>query len=410
MHILSNIKVGLNKIKDIIICPVAIRIYIALIGFCCSVLINKSIGLSLKGQYTTITSYANYGQMLLNLGLCFAYPVIIKKYRDKFNKESLLTIIWIQTFLCILIASIGSIFVNNDTFVFVFLLTTLIICNGQILFIALIDDIKKRNYILLASSCFYLLFCVISFCCFNGSLYVVLYFLMGKYLIEIIIVSIAYKYFVFKPKTIKRDFVKVVFSFGIPAAIMNLLISVNYSIDVLMLNLMNADIVEIGIYGVAYSLSNMLWIIPDAFKEMVYSKSVKNNNYLYVFKYLLISVLICGAVLIGFIFLGKSFLSFFYTEEFVISYKTVIVLFAGVIPMIAFKLIHPIYVNSGKTVLVGIMLLVSVSANIVSSYYLIPISGAYGAALATVISYSVCGVLFLSKFIYDYVLRQKTIQ
>ena len=234
-----------------------------------------------------------------------------------------------------------------------------------------------------------------------------MFFLIAKYVVEVIIISIFYKYFCFSVKEVSASFLKVVFSIGIPTAIMNLLISVNYSIDVLMLNVMGSSDVQIGIYGLAYSLSNMLWIVPDAFKEAVYNKSVKSDDYRFIFKCFVINIAICAAILVCFIFLGKFFLDIVYGEEYVVSYETILVLFAGVIPMIAFKLIHPIYVNSGKSLLVAILLIIAVVANVVASIFLIPSHGALGAAIATVISYTICGIMFLFKFCYDFFWKKR---
>ena len=77
-------------------------------------------------------------------------------------------------------------------------------------------------------------------------------------------------------------------------------------------------------------------------------------------------------------------------------------LFIGIIPMVAFKLIHPVYVNDGRSIIVVLLLTISVLTNIAVSYILIPAYGAFGAAIASVISYSVCGFLFYLKFSHDY--------
>ena len=75
--------------------------------------------------------------------------------------------------------------------------------------------------------------------------------------------------------------------------------------------------------------------------------------------------------------------------------------------MIAFKLIHPIYVNNGKAKIIIYLLSISVIVNIISSWILIPNWGAFGAATASVISYTICGILFFVKFYYDFCLYKK---
>jgi len=189
---------------------------------------------------------------------------------------------------------------------------------------------------------------------------------------------------------------------GIPTAVLAILISCNYNIDIFMLNWMGSGDVQVGMYGVAYSLSNMMWFIPDAFKEMIYSRTAKESNFRFVLNYIVVNMAFCLCICIGFAVLGKWFLGFVYGEEYKAAFNVCLTLFVGIVPMVAFKLIHPIYVNTGKSFAVVILLLIAVVVNIVLSYILIPVYGAYGAAIASVVSYSVCGLLFLGKFYFDY--------
>ena len=72
----------MGKIKRYFHSPVSIRILTVGLNFIANVLINRSLGLVLKGQYTTILNYANFLQLFLNLGICYAYP-LLKKTEDR---------------------------------------------------------------------------------------------------------------------------------------------------------------------------------------------------------------------------------------------------------------------------------------------------------------------------------------
>lgn len=67
------------NIKKILISPIVIRVLTVGLNFVSNVIINRSLGLELKGQYTTILNYANFLQLFLNLGICYAYPMLQKE-------------------------------------------------------------------------------------------------------------------------------------------------------------------------------------------------------------------------------------------------------------------------------------------------------------------------------------------
>lgn len=164
-----------------------------------------------------------------------------------------------------------------------------------------------------------------------------------------------------------------------------------------------------GIFGVAISLSNMLWFIPDAFKELVYHNSAKEVKPRETLSFVVINMVICIVICAGFALVGREFLGILYGDEYRAAYYSVLTVFVGIIPMVAFKLIHPIYVNEGKPLIVVLLLAASIMSNVIASFYLIPTYGSLGAAVSTVVSYAVCGLLFVLLFFKDYSLRLRDI-
>ena len=66
--------------------------------------------------------------------------------------------------------------------------------------------------------------------------------------------------------------------------------------------------------------------------------------------------------------------------------------------MVIYKLVYPYYIANGlRKVSMFILLLVTL-LNIVMNYILIPINGIHGAAVSSVISYNLCGILFITDF------------
>lgn len=392
----------IERIKRYLLSAVTIRIITVCLNFVSNVLINRSLGLALKGQYTVIQNYAIFFQLLLNFGICYAYPKMLSRYGKIIARNTLLTTIWLQTIFLFAVSFVIVFFTPNIDKTLIVFLSIAMICNSQISFISLIDNITRRNLCLLSSTALFVIANAICIHFAPGRLYLIVCLLIAKNIYEILALVIQNKYCVFSIHLISFEQIKIILKIGIPTAFLAILITCNYNIDIFLLKWLKSGDEQIGIYGVAYSLSNMLWIVPDAFKELVYSKTAKEKEYGFIKKSIIGNVLIC--VLITFIFgvLGKYFLDFFYGSEYVLAYKTTITLFCGVIPMIAFKLIHPIYVNEGKSMVVVSLLGVSILANSLSSYFLIPSFGAFGAAIASVVSYSICGSLFYFKYKMDF--------
>ena len=381
--------------------PVSIKLFTVGINFFSNVLINRYLGLALKGQYTLILNYANFLQLFLNLGICYAYPMLINKEGED-SKKTVVTIIWLQTIVFIFCSIIALLISPNITMLMIVLLSTVMICNSQITFLALIDDIKRRNFVILSSS---VLFLICNFICYfvaPGFIYVTVLLLFFRCLYEIIVLTKNNKYAFFSFHYIDKKRIISTLKVGLPTSVLAILISCNYNIDIFLLDWMNCGDTQIGIYGVAFSLSNMLWIVPDAFKELIYHKSTREDNYNFVMKCIFANMLLCFVITFAFCFLGKWFLGIVYGQEYTVAFDVSLVLFCGVIPMVAFKLIHPIYVNKGRASVVLILLFIAVVSNIASSLFLIPRYGSLGAAAASVISYTICGILFYLKFKKDY--------
>lgn len=388
--------------KKLLSSTISIRLGSVFIGFVSSVLINRILGLSVRGEYTTITTYSNLLQTVANLGLCFAYAPMIKKYGKEIAKFNLSFLIWIQTFAYMIIFGIIGVVCKQYDISAMLMLGLLQIFNNQVVFLALIDDIKFRNKLLLLSAFIYALINIVQMILGLRDLHLVIVVLCLKTMFEGVVCSLHSRLFILDFKLLNRNAMIDAFHFGIPTALMATLILLNYNVDVYVLNYFHVPSTQVGIYGVAYSLANMLWFIPDAFKELVYNKSARSNAARETVVLVMLNMCICAIICVGFAFFGESFLGIMYGDEYRVAFPTVMTVFIGILPMVAFKLIHPIYVNEGKSLIVVGLLSVSVASNIVMASFLVPLYGAFGAALATVVSYAVCGILFSFIFLKNY--------
>ena len=111
------------------------------------------------------------------------------------------------------------------------------------------------------------------------------------------------------------------------------------------------------------------WKIPDAVKEVLYSRAAREDNPREVLWCIAVNCFIAIVILLVFVFVGKQALDFFYGPDFVPAYRLVLLLFAGTVPMIFYKMIHPLYIaNRRPGVIVGI-LGISVAVNIAGNLY-----------------------------------------
>ena len=204
-----------------------------------------------------------------------------------------------------------------------------------------------------------------------------------------------------KPKChdLSKGHLKKIYSMGFITMLVMLLISVNYHIDTIMLKTMSTSY-YVGIYSVGVNFSNMFLLIPDAFKEVLFGDSTKKDFSTNIaFNSIKVSLAASIIILIGFVFLGKFAIKLFYGIDYLPAYQLTLILFVGSLSMIFFKILQPIYISHGKQSRAACFLVCSAVANIIANYFLIPRYNAVGASVASAISYTVCGVLFLGDYI-----------
>lgn len=384
---------------------VVFKLVCVAIGFINSILINRCLGVALRGEYTTITNWASLLQLFLNLGVGTAYPAYKRRHPDTGKKIfSTLTIIVAIVYLGIIVISFP---ILSTQLRFTVVIAYLTIIENLLIFIAIVEDVAKRNAINIATSFMHTLVLLFIFIMWKRNLGAVLFAIILDHMILCFSFIIMYRMKEIDFSAINRTVLKEVFIVAIPAMLMNLLMYLNYHADVLFLSEMTKNNVEVGLYGTAVTLGNMLWIIPDAFKDILYNSAAKKDNPNEVIAAIFCNLLMCVVILCGFVLFGKWFLNFMYGNEFVEAYPLVLMLFLGTLPMVLYKLIHPIYIANGKTKVVVVLLSIAVVANFVGNIVLIPKYNGMGAAIASVFSYSICGIAFYLKFKKDYSIQLK---
>ncbi len=388
----------MNENKKIYLTAIVSKLSIVFLGIVTSALINRHLGVFLKGEYAYIINIVSILTILFSFGLSQTYSTYKRNY-----KEDLLGffifISLVQTGIIFFLALVSFVF-QNITLTLLFMLTSGGILRTNILCFAAIEDIKKRDFNNIFYKIFYLIIVVIAYCFLPKSLEVML---LVTFIDEVIMIIGTFISFRFVPrfKGIDRLRLKTLFKLCFFCMMMHFLMNLNYNLDVLFLKSMtSSDLV--GLYSVGTSLANMLWLIPDAFKDILIHKTTRRDSVQEIVLVIKYSIYMSFIFIIGFVLLGKLFINVMYGLEFSNSYFCTIILFVGCLSMIIYKLIHPIYISKGKQSVVVKILFLSVLINIVLNLFLIPYFTIYGAAIASVFSYTTCSFIFLKIFCKEY--------
>jgi O-antigen/teichoic acid export membrane protein len=186
--------------------------------------------------------------------------------------------------------------------------------------------------------------------------------------------------------------------------IIALLITFNYQIDIVILRGL-VSFEEVGYYSVGVGLATLVWVIPNAFKEVLFYKTTRSDSIDDIRLSIKLNIYISLVVFVIALFFGKIAIKILYGMEFIASYGVTSVIFLGMIPMIFYKMISPLYIANGKYKQMFRILIVSAIINIAINYMIVPYMGIIGAALASVFSYTVCGATFVYIFMRDYNIR-----
>lgn len=397
-NILQSIKN--NQLTRIYGITVSYKLIVVIITFLNSILINRTLGVELRGEYTTIINWASLLQLFLNLGIGSAYPAIKRRYPEK-SKSVFSTLFFaIAGVYAVAFVIIGGFF--DADIRYILLVSYTLTLESVIIFIALVENVTKKNFINIITATLHTVILLVIFLFCKGNLDAVLWAVIIDHIVLTFALVYYNKIWKFDLANLNKDILIEITRISIPALLMNMLMYMNYHADILFLSAMTSDSYVVGLYGTAVTLGNMLWIIPDAFKDILFNRAARKDNPEEILAAIFGNMIICLVVLIGFIVLGKWFLGFMYGEEFIDAYLLVLLLFIGTFPMALYKLIHPIYIANGKTGIVVLLLSIAVGVNFIGNLILIPIYSGVGAAISSIVSYMICGVAFFIKFKHDY--------
>lgn len=372
-----------------------VKIATVFIGFITSMFSTRYLGVINKGTYSYISHIASTGTIICNMGIYQSYSYNYKIY-GKENLKKYSDICFLQFLFYVVVALVAAFFTNDYRIKLAIFLIPFSVLKHQYENIVLIENIRLRMFLhvldkILLTVAYALLFFTAES---NVSYVIYLTIFVDAFTVVFYLIKLGYT-----PKIWQVDFAffRSILKFGWLPMISMMLVTLNYSIDIFFLeHLGTAE--ELGYYSFAANIVNYVWMLPDAFKEVLFSKSAKKLDRKNISISVQISLLSIACCLIGFFFIGKGFISFLYGSEFLSSYSVVLILIVGAFSMSVFKLIGTVVVSQGKRTMHFVSLAISVIINIVANTLAIPKWGMYGAAISSVISYTACALILVPYF------------
>lgn len=375
------------------------KISTIVLGLLTTAFINRYAGAALKGEYVVLLNILNIVSVVANLGMYQAYPY----YKRKGEADTLkrfVNIFYYQFILYSIVFLIVALLSKSNLTTLIFFMLPFAVLTNQINFIMMVENINYKNSINIIVTFIKFIVAVFTYV-FLPKMLIVLVLNLLLYDVLIIVFYLIKLKVGFSLKYISVKFTISIIKFGFIAMITSLLVNLNYKLDVLMLNnYVSSSLV--GIYSVGVTLAEFGWLIPDTFKEVLFSKTAKSDSIQSIIYCLKISFYSIIAAIVLVVSIGKIFIKIMYGNEFLNSYLVTVILFLGIPAMAWFKIISTLYLAQGKRYFYLLTLLASVIANALANLILIPKFSIYGAAMASVISYTVCGGVFLVDFCSEY--------
>ena len=375
------------------------NVFSILCGVLVVILLTRILGVDGFGLYYALLVIPLIVVSFTHLGIRGASIFMIgqKKYTDDEIVSSVLFIL-IFTGIIGIITSIGaySLFYEPEyTIVLVSLVVIIIPFRLGIIYIGGIflgkDEIKEANRFEWAINLTNLLFAIILVWWFKtGLLGAIISLTTANILVgfwALYRVAIKFKIrLVYIPAIVKQ-----LLRLGIMFAFTFFVIQLNYRIDILLLEKLST-IHEVGIYSLGIHIAEQLWQIPFAISIVLFSRTanIKDQSLMTESTVSLarLSVVLIFILSLIAILIAPYLIPLVFGVDFTASVEILQFILPGVIILVIFRVISGQLAGMGKPQLAVYVFLPALIINVILNFFLIPIYGGKGAAIASNISYT----------------------
>ena len=377
------------------------KIMAVLIGLIASSYSNRFLGPELKGQLGRISSMLSIVAVTANFGLYQPYPYY-KRLGEQDVLDKFLRIFLLQFIAYSVIGVFGAVALESFELTAVCLLAPIQVLANQLSFMIMVEDVKFKNVIFFTARITNTVITILAFYTMDRTILVALALIVVGDLITIVFALLRMRRL---PNPLRADlrFAAKIVPFGLISMLTTLMLTLNYRVDTLMMGYMFAvSDTEIGYYTLGVSLSEYGWLIPDAFREVLFSRTAKDDAIGEVTMSMKVNLYLTLLMIAGILVLGRPVIYLLAGAPYLPAYPVTVMLIAGIIPMSYFKIIGTLLLAQGKKMVYLGMLTGSVVVNILCNLMTIPLWGKMGAALSSVVSYTVAGGLFLLYYLRTY--------
>ena len=211
----------------------------------------------------------------------------------------------------------------------------------------------------------------------------------------------------FKKSNLTKDY----YVYGFKSMLNSLLAIMLYSSTIYFLDYYK-DKKSIAVFFAATVLSKLAWVVPDSVGNLLYPKFLK-IGVIYskevimqeTFFYAQLNFLVNILGVIGFLIIGNFFIERIYGAEYLEMFWLVVILLIGNQGMVYYKILGRYLASINEWKIQKIALFFGVLSNALFNFLLIPKFGLIGAALATSISFWICGIIMtinLEKVFFEF--------
>jgi len=394
----------LRRLKGVLKNPYTLsiisKIFGVLVGLLFTIFQSRYLGAEIKGQVATVNSIVSITSIVFGLGIYHAYPYF-KRKSDADIMPIFMKIALLLLAIYMSISIVAIVFLDlSPKYIAVLILTPLLTYDGIVSYITLIEVPNRRSITDMAVVFSELVLLIILWIAAPPSFVIGVFIITVKDVVKACLFTGWWRKRIFVPSESIKIWIPKLIKFGFFPMLSLLMTTLNYRVDVLMLNGRVAD-ASIGIYSVGVLLAERIWMIPDAMKGVMVSNIAKGKDARETAYVIRICNTVCLVIVLGIIVLGKPFIDFAFGREYNGAYQVTLILLAGVFSMIYYKMIASYNIAMGKQLVSFILLSIGVICNVIANLILIPPMGIHGAGLASVISYAACSVLFIIYFCHE---------
>jgi O-antigen/teichoic acid export membrane protein len=414
----------MSGLKNNILSTSATLILNTAISFVSSVFLSRILGAVGRGEMAIFNSSLNFFTSFLEFGLSASVIYFIASNKISGSKLLNFNILFILISLIFVILIIGIVDLTGYSdlilpgkystlgYYFIFILLFILTKSNSVFncFLLAKKGFAASNIISLVINILTLIFYMIIFYSFinlENNFAIIVYTTLAAALLNFVILFRSF-YLAYRPihfnlgDLLTKQQYKDIALYGGMDYLANFFQFLSYRLDFWFIDYFQGK-AELGVYSLAVSLVQLLWIIPKAIASVLfsYNSSPEDNANSWARTALLckFSFYICLVLGIGGSILSYWLVPILYGKEFASAAYMITILLIGIVPFCLSVVIASYNAGHDKNHLNMIGALIGVAVCIPLNFLLIPKYGAIGAAIATGVSYTVNTCFLVYNFL-----------